>query len=207
MHQNNVNDDGPRFAPPTEPSVMPPPPEHSSWPGVLGIIAIVFGGLGILGALWGLVGQQFIQNTGLAGVPGREAISQVMEDWKSWLLVQSGLSGLIAMLLLFAGIGLVRQKPSGVSQAKVWAVAKLVFAFIVVYVQMKSQPHAMRAVFESTAGPGPQVSDAMLQLLVVAGAAITIIWLAALPVFVLIWFARGKIKREVAGWGTPAREV
>ena len=45
----------------------------------------------------------------------------------------------------------------------------------------------------------------ILSTMGLAGAILGVLWSWALPVFMLIWFARPAIRREVKGWGSAGR--
>ncbi|UCD29964.1 MAG: hypothetical protein JSV03_05675, partial [Planctomycetota bacterium] len=96
--------------PPTVPGEMVMPAPTSTWPTVVGIIAIVLGALGILGGIWGAVFSLFGPITIMPMPQSQTMFEEAMRDSIVWAMV-SGLLGMgAAILLLVAGIGVVKRR-------------------------------------------------------------------------------------------------
>jgi hypothetical protein len=102
-----------------------------------------------------------------------------------------------AALHVLAGRRLWQRRQAGARLMRRWAALKIAVALVSGAVGLGvglGQVEAMRA-----AGPGSMpagVHPAMTLFSVVGG----VLWLWALPVFVLIWLNRSTIRAEVAGW-------
>jgi len=53
---------------------------------------------------------------------------------------------------------------------------------------------------ESAGGPKTPIPASLMSFFAVFGAAVAILWSAALPVFLLVWFSLSNIRRETAEW-------
>lgn len=187
------------LAPPVRPTGPPIPARRSDWPGVLGVIAIVLASLGILGACWGIAASLLLD----AAFPGSFLFGVgapvTTAAWQVWLALSQAATGIVAGLLLAAGIGLVRRRRWGVRASCCWAILKM----IVVVLWTAVSYGAQQAQFRQTAlsNPGmPVPPTGLVTIAMLVGVGFTILWGWALPVFMLIWFSRGRIKNEVAEW-------
>ncbi len=192
------------MTPPVEPGEIPHPP--SAWPKVIGVITIIFGSLAILGGCSGAVSSLFMSS--LSGlVPEEQAtMYDAMEGLKPWMIIGAVLALALGILQLVAGIGLVRRRAWSPTACMVWAAIKMVF--VVGYTILGDM--ARQAQFEAAqemiqqdpnmpAGMAAMMAS-FFQVFGVFAIVVGILWGWALPVFLLIWFSRGKIKAEVAGW-------
>jgi len=160
----------------------------------LGILAIVFGVLGILTGVCTTFSAQILQAFFgmLPSTPeGQEAMAAVKESaWTNYIF--GPISVALAVMLLIAGIRLTRRLKSGVDLSVKWAIAKLAYALIsggIGVAQMMGTSHSDDEAVQAAAQTGG-----------IIGGCIGIVWVCALPVFMLIWFNRQSIKDEVAGW-------
>ena len=182
----------PRVAPPTQPNTTPRPPRTSGWPNVVGTIAIVFGALGTLGGVWAIVAPVFVERmTSL--VPGQEASMALMKNWPGWLLVNALAVIVTAAILLAGGIGLVKRARWGVIATRIWVFVKIALVATSAGLGYAMQQDTLRAM--------PQQGFPMSgESLTFVGLAFSVLWGWTLPVFMLIWFGRERIRNEVAGW-------
>ncbi|MCH7701510.1 MAG: hypothetical protein IID37_07460 [Planctomycetes bacterium] len=187
------------MSPPIEPEALgsgTPPP---AWHKPIGVIAIVFGSLGMLGGCSGLFYPKLMEMMA-SNVP-REMEEQfkVAEDFAGWTIASS-LAGLVAAAaLLAAGIGVLKQRRWGITTARVWAVAKMVVvaATSVLTYQILQESTAAMLRTQGTQAMPPGFMSAVGAMSIGMG----IMWGWALPVFLLIWFGRRKIRQDVAAWG------
>jgi hypothetical protein len=198
---NNVNN--PSF----EPAAYPPMTatggpfhrEPSNWPSVLGVIAIIFGVLAILGGLWGMVSPLFVRV--FKDLMPREAAAPFdqIQSWGAWMVLNGAVMTTLAGLLLTVGIGLMRRKAWSIPWARVWAVAKMVFVVSQIALQYQIQREQFETMFQAdpgSTGPPP----GFMQLLLAVGFFIGLLWGWALPVFTLVWLGRRKIREDVTSW-------
>ncbi len=205
MSTDHSSEQASGITPPSDPGEVPP----STWPTVIGVITIVFGGLGALGGCFGAFAPFFIgmmqsmvpedQVTGLEG----------MMDWGVWMVALAMAGMLMAVLLLVAGIGITKRHAWGPKTALVWAPLKMIFvvlnsvvAYQIQIAQFEAMQEAMANDPNVPAGMGA-FRGSMMQALGIFGVLISVLWGWALPVFLFIWFSRKKIRTETAGWAAP----
>jgi uncharacterized membrane protein SirB2 len=175
---------------------------QTTWPAVLGIVAIVFGGFGLLGGCLGLASTLFMAGplADLAAQSGSNnaIVFEQMQEFKSWILAFVVGGAVLAAWLLVSGIGILRRQSWAGSSAMSWAVAKmfLVAGQIVFNFQMQQQQFAAI----SNADKSPFNMGQFGQIIAVVSAVFGLIWGWALPVFLIIWFRRASIKAETASW-------
>ena len=184
-----------RLTPPTHPGAITAPARPSNWPVVIGIIAIVVGAGGILGGLWGAAAPVPMGWFSWAMVPGQ---AESLHAWLPWTVSSSLASAAVAILLLLGGIKLVKRHPAAPGLLRVWAILKLPMAVFVTIVGIMVQKEQFEVVQGSTTTM--PMGSAFFDLMAVLGVAVSVVWYGALPVFMLIWFARKKSKAEVADW-------
>ncbi len=185
--------------PPPLSSRVYPGAKPPAWPLVVGIIATVLGGLGILGGLVGLATPWF---TGLMrnfAPPGQRATFEVIERWMPWSIAGAAINLCLAIALLTAGILLIRRRRAGATATRVWAVVKIpweaAYAFVQ-YLMLQDQHEILNNDY-------PGMRDMMtgfMNTAQVAGLVISALVFMAFPVFVLAWFSREKIRDHVETW-------
>lgn len=205
--------------PPTAAGAMPA--ARPRWPDPLGVILMVFGVLGALNGLLSVVSlllmgpmkrllEGFLSGmSGGAGAPSAQAAqASVTESFgvaEKYAPLTGGLGALqvvLGLMLLWAGMNVKSRRRAGVARARWWAVSKAVVVAAQAYVVVVSQQAAMAAMQKSVppGGGPPGMMVVMQQMAGALGAGMTLIWGWALPVFVLIWFARPVIRGQVRGW-------
>ncbi len=192
------------YAPPTPPQVpptavgyAPPPPKTTTWPTVVGVISIVWGAFYTLGGLCGIGTMLFweqyiawISNITLAGDPNIEAMKRAdMDNPISLLLGAVGL--LLAIFLIMAGAKVLKRRRQGVAWSRLYAVINLPLMFISMIVSYWLQREMYTSSYAGMPG-----EEAIAIASMFCGVLLAAIW----PVFLLIWFARAKVKEEVAKW-------
>ena len=184
------------YAPPTQTAGPQLPPRQSRWPTVIGIVAIAFAGLGILGGFCGLVGTV----TMFTVMPDDQAAAAGMPSgWALWIVITSLLGLGLTVLLLIFGIGLLQRRPWSAKMCSRWAMVYIIYAVINSFMTYSMQ-QAQFAAMSQTTQPAPMPAG-FEKTVAAFGLVIGLVWACALPVFMLIWFSRAKIKDEVASWG------
>ena len=189
----------PVAVPPDQPGQMQAPQEPSTWPTVIGIIAIVLGAGGVLSGLSSAAMPMLVDAMGTAMPEMQRAPLEAAQEHMVWTVTSSLLSVLIAAALLAAGIGLVKRRAWSIRAARGWALVRLLFvgiAAVMAYRIGQAQFDAMAE--QGDLGGLPEwLVDLLLPLTVVA----TLAWGWAFPVLILIWLGRAKIKAETGLWG------
>ena len=110
----------PPQAPASGSSAYAPP---SQWPTTIGAISIVYGALGGILALYGLVSSVLLGAGSAPGVPqGFEVPSEV----KAFSVLDAFFGLLFAAMLILGGIAVIRRRGGGVKLLRSYAIARLV---------------------------------------------------------------------------------
>lgn len=112
----------------------PPPPEQgavvpTSIPKVFGIIHIIYAVLGVLGALMGLAGMMLLKTlASKAGddVQELDAMVEAFDEFAVYAYVDATLKIILGIVLLVAGIGLLKKKLWAQKASLFWAVTRIV---------------------------------------------------------------------------------
>lgn len=189
-------------APPTAPTALPPAPPV--WPTVVGIVMIVFGGLGLLFNLWGTIQNLFL-NAFIAKMSAQNNpdVAAVIVAWSTPMGLASLLQLSISSLLLASGIGMVMRRPWSIPAARLWAWAKIASTIVTAVLTVLMQREQFAAMTQQMQGQGPGTPAGFFTGILVFTAAFTIAWGWALPIFVLIWLRRQSSRREIATWSAP----
>ena len=185
-------------APPTQPTDVVTGSVPTSWPTVVGILAIVFGGFGVLGGIWGVVYPIVADRFAEMIPPMQEELLQQLDEWSGWTTAIATISFLLAGLLLFGGISLVKKRHRAAPILFIWSILKTVLVFAGIWLQLSIQTQVMdQAMAQLQTVPGGR---AIMGVSIVVGLAGGLIFALAGPIFLLVWFRRGVIKEEVATW-------
>ena len=192
-------------APPTEAGERP---EHrSSWPNVIGIIAIVFGSMAALGSCFAIGALLFldqyadIMNSFQAQAGQGEAWEEMVAimDARQLIFLALGFLALfLAGLLLAGGIALIRRRPSARGLLLGWSLAKMAMAVTEAWAEWPLTKASYRA--QAANENMPEGFRTAMESIAPVVASCTFLWYAALPVFLLIWFNRGKVRSEMSSW-------
>jgi len=184
--------------PPT--AFEPQRPSLSTGLAILGILGIVLGSLGALSNFVCGVGTMIavmlfghmIPDEFATGFPeGAMAIAS---------LALGVVNGIVSIMLLIAGIGIMRRRASGVRLYQLWAVVRIVFVLIGAPVTYMTQVASLEAQAESGMGMGGASALVVLPMTIFG-----LIWGLLLPVFALFWLRQKAVIDEVAAW-SPADE-
>ena len=122
-----------------------------------------------------------------------------MEAGLPWTVASSLLAAALAILLLLGGIRLTKRKRSSIRLLKFWAVMKMPVVVIVTIAGILMQELQFEIMSQSPSLTSMPFGGGFFDFMVVVGL-VGLGWGWALPVFLIIWLSRGKIKNEVAGW-------
>ncbi len=197
----------PQSTPTTMPPTGPGSPvqKRSAWPVVIGVIAIVLGGFGVL--LHSGSGLVSCQVNGPYSGTGQEMVNAAQaaatEQFGPWNLLSALGSLALAGLLLAAGIGMVRRRPWCGKASLAWSILKIVYsipATVLAFIVNSAQIDAMQQASTEAGNSGAGGFFALAQGLGVGVIGCGLLWAWVFPVFVLIWFLRAKVRTEVATW-------
>jgi hypothetical protein len=152
---------------------------RSKWPLIIGIISIAFASLAIICTPASLAMHKLNPQSG--------EVFKGMPVWFDAYMTASCVVGvLMGIVLLAAGILLVLRKPAARPLHLGYACLAVVVCLVGLAVSLLA--------FSGTATDGPAAA------VVYGGIACSLPIGLAFPIFLLIWFLRGSIAREVAGW-------
>lgn len=184
------------LTPPTMPVSLPPVSRPSRWPMVIAVIAIGWSVLGISGNLWGMAAELTMQ-TSTATQPVARPVH--WEPMKFVAALDYLVEVVLCVVLLIAAVGLLQRRPWSARLARLWAVLDLILMVVgtlVLYDYHRRQFVASIA----NSGMSMDTAEVMFAAIYFFGLLVCFVF----PVFVLIWFSRGKIRHEVASWRSPA---
>jgi hypothetical protein len=178
-------------APPTQAGPLYRPQPGAGWPTVIGVIGIVFGAGALLMTVAGVAFSLMMRNA-----PNAPPMPQFSGRWLPWTIIMILITCGLAVLLLIAGIGIAKRLAWGPRIARVWAVFKILLVIASTIVGFQTQQAAIAAMKQNT-GPAPMLN---FRVLMEIGICFGLLWGWALPVFMLIWFARRSIKEQTSKW-------
>jgi len=182
----------PLITPATPPMQPVPSGDRSTWPTVLGTIAIIFGAGGILGGVWGIVSPAVMEAL-VSSAPGpapesfREMLD-VMSAWRVWTTPLALLGIGAAGLLLAAGVLVIKRRPKATKALKMWAVLRIVLVLAGCALGLVLQ----NSLKDVSGAPPLQIAWVI--------ALFGLLWGCALPVFILVWLTREGVKTEIRRW-------
>lgn len=191
--------------PPLAPG-SPTTPTGAKWTKIIGIIAIIFGAGGVLQGLFAPFSLMMVKPQMQSFV--EMGADQAKVDEYLAKLSQVSYAGAIAygilgILLLTGGILILRHRKAASPLLQIWAVLKVVIGGILSFKNSALTGMQMELMFSSGSLGGAQESEMVGTIAgyaVWVGLAFGFIWLCVLPVFLLIWFNRGKIKNDISNW-------
>ncbi len=177
---------------------LPEIPDGGSWAKIIGILGIVFGGGALLLGVIGVVGQNFaLQQYEAMGIT-----KEVLAQHARFLNVVPIVSLALGFLLLLGGILLVMKKPVSRTILLIWAMLKIAFALWQAPLALAFQKDLIPLQQKMLAKGDAKTPDlsAIMETMGPIFQIISVLWLCALPIFMLIWFMRARIRMQVSGW-------
>lgn len=200
----------------SDPTMTPPsfggamPQQQSVWPTAIGVILVIIGCAGLLmygcGSMFTIFFPMLMDKAAQGGGQVNavtKAQFEVIEKYFVWNISNAVVLSLLGVGVLIAGIGILRRRKLGVNLARFWAITRIVWAVPATYfgyLIAVENFDAMKRAAEESGSPMPAGVATMMELFGPVGAAIGVVFTTAMPVFVLIWFARGRIRKEVQEW-------
>lgn len=194
----------------------PPPlakPPAAVWPKSIGIIAIVFGIGGLFQAIMApfsliLVKPQMQAIIDQGG--GQARIDEYLSRLSAHSYLSLAVYAILGLTLLAGGILLIMQRKVASPLLQTWAILKILAGGFVLFRSTSLTSLQLSIIMESTletaskgrAGAGGELEmvDQFTTYAMWAGLGFGFIWLAILPVFLVIWFNRRKVIDQVQTW-------
>ncbi len=190
-------------APPTTPGPIAMGQGRSAWPTAIGVISIVFGVLSGLSNAVQVISPLFMEAM-QAGMPPevRDQMRAQTAVTRQWFPVTISIAAgqlALGILLLACGVLILARRRSGPSLTIWWAVLKIVLVAVSAYVGRLVQADMTKAMQASGQFPGGWFGMTA-GLFGAVGIMMVLVTGWAWPVFVLVWFSRPTIRREVSLW-------
>ena len=192
--------------PPTAPGVVGRPVliKEPRWPLVLGVIAIILSGLGVVA--YGIQMAQMIVLPNLMpeGTGGVEAM-MLAAGPSAWIAII--LRILTSILLLIIGIGLISKVRWAITLTWWWIVLKIITELLCSIVQVFVQYRAFTA--EDYFSTSSQAAMTTFLIFMILFGILTLLWYLIGPVFMMIWLTRPRVRAYWNAWGgsdSDARE-
>ncbi len=200
------------------PEAIRPDPEMpyippSRWPVTFGITSIVFGVIGLLSSLlqiaqYVMYSSGFMSKLMTAGAtgPNKESNEMVEEMFGSMaemaprMIASQSVLAVLALVLLVGGILLLMRRRVMTWVFQSWAVLKIIAAGFAVYLNWQMMMQMQSGMFAKISASGPAGAASPMETVNVVYKVFYVlyfIWLAALPVFFLIWLNRDPIKDDL----------
>lgn len=190
--------------PPPLPKPADNPDEPIPWHRPIGVVVIIIGVLGVLtGALQ--IGQAYMGNIGGVDPSEQEfdveAMQAVVEKWQPVSMAMGAIYIPVALLLTVGGILLVRKRLVSAFVLRFWAILKLIVVAVNAYFQLLMAREQMAVMFtEETIGSEAPFFQSITDVTIVVFLVLTVLWMSAVPVFLLFWFGRARIRVEMKSW-------
>ena len=186
------------IAPPTTPGPLMVPYHAPAWPTVVGVCSMLFG---LLGVLVGVIGVLSHEMFGWLGVFAPAASVEVFGGWVWARMGIGGVHAALAALLIWAAVDVLRRKRRTARLHTWWAVGKIVLALVsggVGYFEQAAQVRAMQS--DPTMASSAAASAAMMTSFAIVGLVIGLVVATAWPAFVLVWFRTRAAAKETRRW-------
>lgn len=194
------------YAPGAAPVMAPPPPPLSRPPGqikVLAILHLVFGGIGLLMVAFGIVMQllssSLLKSSGAAQDPAIEMQRAMGQVGQVHQYLSYGVSVVLSILLIIAGLTLLKSKLSGLKWSNVYAWlsigSKIALGVLFFTMVLPAVNAAMEGVLGGAKADETAVSVAKMTM--VASGVLTPLFSCIYPVLVLILLNREPVRRSL----------
>jgi hypothetical protein len=186
------------------------------WPTAIGVIAIVFGALGCIQALFGMILPMMIPLMDRAAAQAAQMPHgsapvvnpfATMRKFVWWLVLGYGLLGVTAAALGVCGIGLVQRGWWAGKAIRIWGVWGIFLAIglgvMVGFIYSAMIGDMFQSIAASTptgSRPGAAPPQEMAWMMGIVGGVVVSVMLMIFPMFITIWFLMPGVRKEVARW-------
>lgn len=203
----------PPGAPPTSDQFgYQPEPEPASWPRVIGIISIVWGSLGLLCGVCGLL--QIVAGSAFQPQPAPGMPNFQPPPPSAMMMASSVLGMLPPILLVVAGVLTLQRKSAGRTLHLIYAVLSILFTIFGTVVAIAAMDDTMKEMERQAAEQSnPQAAQQMQQMMPMirtvsfAGIGVGVLLGLAYPIFILVWFGLVKKGTEELTRGTETDTI
>jgi len=184
------------------------PQGRSSWPKIIGILGAIFGGTALLAGAVGFLADSFTRKQ----YDAMGVAPDFFEKHYVFFKVIPPISAFLGLLLLLGSILLIVRKPVSRPLILGWALLKIVFSlWQMTYATALTKdimPLQMAKMSEAQKNDMAKVNaEAFVDVMFSVMQVLSVLWLSALPIFMIIWFMRKKIRTETASWVEVGPEI
>lgn len=206
--------EAPHAAPPTSPGLISRAHLEPSWPGVLGIMCLVYGILITIVAMFSLAAPFLMIAIARLLPPDASATMGLMQPPR--IIVLNSIYYLPALFLnawlAALGLRLYQKSPVAPPRMRLWSFIKIgleimcaVITFVVTLESMNLQQELFAKQVSTSPGAPPPPNFLASNWWVYGSASMATLWSLvlglAMPLFLLIWFRRQSVRAYVATWG------
>ncbi|MCB9850448.1 MAG: hypothetical protein H6817_07050 [Phycisphaerales bacterium] len=196
--QDPVN--APRMAPPVDAGNSFLQHESAKWSRVIGIVVIVCGAMGTLGGVVGIVGQINHGKLRMWVVEEQRVAYDVDMNWQVWIYAEQAMRLAAGVFAIVAGTKLIKRLGSSMHLLRAWSVFKLILVVASVAIGYRIAQEKIGVALDDPRYQSAGMTEGFMKTIAQLTMGCITLWGLALPVFLLVWFARDRIKAEVATW-------
>jgi hypothetical protein len=188
-------------------------------PVVLGILSMIFGGLGLMWAAYTIFAQLFMTKMmggaisalghAMPHLPGQpdpgelfEKMNQLMKEMAPWFAGFAGVKGILSIVLLVVGWGLMKRSPSARRWALIWSAAAMAWVVGDSLFQILVYVPRVRELIEPLQTMA--IQREMNQMAESSGWVVAALFNSAYPILLLILLGRPSAARDFDDSGSPA---
>jgi len=171
------------------------PPTQSVIPKVFGIIHIVYACIGMIGAIFA-VGAFFVMKAVMQNLPegseGMEGFLNAYDKMAIYTYLDAGIKLLFGIMLLVAGIGLLKRKLWAQKLSISWAVLRMILAVVMVVLTYSANLALQEELAEISNNQASQ--NELQSILQGAGTILNILFISVYPVLTIIFLSKKSAK-------------
>lgn len=173
-------------------------PKTTSIPKVFGIINICYAGLGMIGAVFS-VGSFFLMKTLLskAGdeVQELETFTEAYSTMAIYTYIDAGIKVVLGIMLLVAGVGLLKKKLWAQKMSVTWAVLRIIITVVMTIVTYGASLELQEAMGEVTKDQPGAIDQTKLKSSIQGVSSVfNVIFLCIYPVLTIIFLSKKVVK-------------
>ncbi len=136
------------------------------------------------------------------GVADRDAVDTFMAEFTKFQWIAIPIGFVLGSLLATGGILLFKRKPAGALVLRVWSVLKIAGGGFLLYkgAVLSGKQFGLLVGGNAAGTSQAKMIEDITSLFTNVVVVLQGLWLMALPVFLLIWFGRSKIRADIADW-------
>ncbi len=180
---------------PSRASELPALP--SSVPKVFGIIHIIYGAFGLISAVFSVGAFAALKALVPKGeIKEFDAMIDAYEGIVSFAYADMILKVVFGIVLITAGIGLLRRKRWAVGTSIFWAVSRMVAAVVMIVIMAEPTRVFQEKVYAANSQGGEQLQE-FQQMATGVGNIVGVVMVCIYPILCLVFLARGNVKQSL----------